>query len=122
MLRGQHEIQNFLTARKMHGLKKEIGAIVMPQRPSDMEDLRQKGITAEITISIIKSKPDTTPKETAAVNAMYAPMMEMASSMNAAIAALNSTEKDFKRQDRNVPYQQDVHQQYHGNPIVTHQS
>ena len=87
----------------------------MLQRPSDMEDLRQKGITAEITINIMKSKPDTTPKETAAVNAMYAPMMEMASSMNAAIAALTSTKEDFKRQDRNVPYQQDVRQQYHGN-------
>ena len=42
-------------------------------------------------------------------------MMEMASSMNAAIAALTSAKEYFKRQDRNVPYQQDMRQQYHGN-------
>ena len=99
MLREQREIQNpreFSYGENDAGLKKEIGAIVMLQRPSDMMDLRQKGITAEITINIMKSKPDTTPKETAAANAMYAPMMDMTSSMNAAIAALTSAKEDFK--------------------------
>ena len=111
--------EDFLMARTMRGLKKEIGAIVMPQRPTDMEDLRQKGITAEITINIMKSKPDTSPKETAAY-AMYAPMMDMASSMNAAIAAMNSLKEDLKR-DRNLPYHQE-RQQYHGNQTVNNQS
>ena len=93
--------EDFLTARTMRGMLPRIATIVMPQSPATMEELRQKGNLAEITVRVTSQGE----RQPATVNSM-APLIDITARMQENIIAAISDGFARRQDDEETSHRQ----------------